>query len=444
VSIKIAALNLAQVQIQVSIHGVLMNVQADSTLAVIKEIASRLKHLDRVEKISADSWQPLSLCAGWPALLLTFATLDRIFPDEGWDRAGHECVIRIKEEIEQSGITDFSLFDGLAGICFAVLQASRKKTRYVRLLSSLEQYLIEEIKRKILRVKKKLKDSAPLRMEEFDLISGFTGMGIYLLQNLDSPISVDLLQEICECAVKLSDDRMVEGKVVPGWHIPAEYQFLPEEKIEYPKGNFNLGLAHGISGVLAFLSTLALRGVTGVGHREAIEKMARWLQSKKRGDYWPTRVSLEEEIGGDIKEPFPSERDSWCYGAPGIARALFLAGNALKESSLIEFAESSMHAVFTRNWQLSSPTFCHGFSGLLMTANSMKNEISSPLLSIGMREAKEQLFAFYNGEYPFGFKDVESKGAVDKIGILDGCTGVLLTLLATECGESSWAEPFLV
>ena len=89
----------------------------------VKEIANRLKDPESVKAIvlhpenrnpdplfQDHPWADLSFSGGYPAILLLFTELDRLFPDEKWDLAAHVYVVKIKEMIEKQGIGNFSLF----------------------------------------------------------------------------------------------------------------------------------------------------------------------------------------------------------------------------------------------------------------------------------------------------------------------------------------------
>jgi len=56
---------------------------------------------------------------------------------------------------------------------------------------------------------------------------------------------------------------------------------------------------------------------------------------------------------------------------------------------------------------------------------------------------------YYNKEYPFGFKNIEGsekdKEYYDYVGLIDGTTGILLTLLAIQNGKKTpWDSAFLL
>jgi lantibiotic modifying enzyme len=61
-------------------------------------------------------------------------------------------------------------------------------------------------------------------------------------------------------------------------------------------------------------------------------------------------------------------RAAWCYGSPGIARALWLAGRALRRQEFQDLVLEAMAAVFRRPFatlKLDSTMFCHGQADVL-------------------------------------------------------------------------------
>ncbi len=78
-----------------------------------------------------------------------------------------------------------------------------------------------------------------------------------------------------------------------------------------------------------------------------------------------------------------------------------------------------------------------------MVAYQMKTE------SERVQKLTDYLLSFYNPELPFGFRDINlskegERIGLDKIGLLEGASGVLLTLLAVTTGECEWNLPFML
>ena len=98
---------------------------------------------------------------------------------------------------------------------------------------------------------------------------------------------------------------------------------------EYPHGHLNCGLAHGIPGPLGTMSLALLAGVTVPGLPAAVEVAASWLAGHEAvGDWgvdWPVAVPLAASGAADASAAAGRpNRSGWCYGAPGVSRALWL------------------------------------------------------------------------------------------------------------------------
>lgn len=440
-------------------------------LSLIKEIADKMRDPDAVKRIVLDpnnrnpdpiypdfehKWGDLSLAGGYPGVLILLAELDRLFPDEKWDAAAHAYVLKIKESIETHGVYSISLHGGLAGASFALLQASRGESRYQRLMSTLNAHFLERMKTHyLIPFHNNFQDNQPSPMPLFDLIEGVVGAGVYCLQRINDTLFFDIIKEILLILVKFSQPLKVKGKWVPGWYLPQEFQFQEEEKKRFPNGNFNLGLAHGIPGVLGFLAAAHLHGAVVDGQKQAIERITEWIQNHRResekGFFWPTTIAFEDE-GKSVNNPHFTGRDAWCYGTPGVAASLLLAGKALESGPLKSYALESFRSVFKRTvkeWFLPGPTFCHGISGLLLITHTIAQAMNAEDLKVKTAELTSQLLQYYQPEYPFGFRNYEAMKSgefakIDCAGLLEGSAGILLTLLSVQNKTSWWHAPFLV
>lgn len=441
---------------------------------LVKEVANRMKDPDQVNEIffhpSNCNPDPLfpdrqdiktagfQLMGEYPGVLILLAELDRLFPDEKWDSAIHAYVLKVKEIVESKEFISLSLFEGLTGIAFALLRASRGGTRYQRMITILNAHLLEAVKQYfIIPLEENLNAHRPSRFSLYDLIQGVVGIGVYCLHLLHLLPFAELAKTISRLLILLAKPIEVEGHDVPGWYLPPHLQFLKEDQQRFPKGSFNLGLAHGIPGALAFLSIAILHGVEVVGQRETIQCLAAWLQDHRQENqghlFWGTHVSFEEEIEQrKSKKCLSSKRNAWCYGTPGVSRSLFLAGKALGSEELKSFALDSFHSIFKQSreeWNLPSPTFCHGIAGLLMTTWIMYQDSGSVFLHSQAIMLKEILLEYYDPAHPFGFKnlDPQRKGGfaeISQLSLIEGASGILLTLLSLDGLSSWWHAPFLI
>ena len=138
------------------------------------------------------------------------------------------------------------------------------------------------------------------------------------------------------------------------------------------------------------LMALALSHGIGVpGIEEAVDRLVGWLGGHRADDgwgvNWPYAISLTQEGLPDRSAATDGpSRAAWCYGAPGVARALWLAGVARDRPDWRNLAIEAMEAVYRRPIaarQIDSPTFCHGVAGLLQVTLRFANDTRLPVFA---------------------------------------------------------------
>jgi hypothetical protein len=370
------------------------------------------------------------------------AYVDACLPSKGWDAAAHGFLTVAARGAERRSWLPPGLFQGLSGLAFATALLSREGTRYQRLLATLDQALALEAS----ALGARLQGQEAGAVSEFDVVSGASGIGAYLLQR----DAHGVLPEVLRGLVSLAEPQ--DGP--PRWRTPP--QLLGDASIVhlYPWGNLNCGLAHGIPGPLALLALALGRGVEVSGQAEAVRRLADWLVAHRADDQWglnwPTAVPLPPP---GTPDPDPSglvpSRSAWCYGSPGVARALWFAGDRLEDAGLREVAVEAMRAVLRRPMrerQIESPTFCHGVAGLLQIVLRFAHDTGVAAFANAAAELVDQLLAAYEPERPLGYASLEpGSNPVDRAGLLDGAPGVAMTLLAAATdAEPTWDRLFLL
>lgn len=403
-------------------------------------------------------WSDLSIAGGYTGVLPLYIELDRLFPDQKWDLIAHQYILKIKESIEASGLEDnLSLFGGLGGVCYYLKEASKNGSRYTKIREKLNHALIEKIPRLYFDpLKSYFKQSKSPPPYLYETIQGLSGIGIVCLSHLGDPSFDVLTQNILSLFIQLTYPIQVKDVLVPGWYIEREALFLEEEREQFPHGAFNLGLSHGIPGVLAFLSIAMLLGAEYEGQREAIERIVLWLKRKRNTlshrFFWDTQLPFEQETSKESESKIKS-RDAWCYGTPGVARSLYLAGKALKDQSLSDYALEAFQSIFyssRKEWDLPGPAMCHGIAGLLLLTHFMQKDSHSTELQERKRELKTILLSSFDQKTPFGFQDLEPMQGgglwpVNRADLLEGATGIALTLLSLNDDRLlTWHLPFLI
>ena len=208
-------------------------------------------------------------------------------------------------------------------------------------------------------------------MLEFDLVHGLTGLGLYHLHaHPEHPIS----REVVTYLVRLTEP-LGNGSAQPPWWLPSGLGGTPHP--DFPHGHGNIGVAHGISAVIALLSDAVLRGHTTAEAFDALAALCEWTDQHRQegpaGPWWPGYVTPDSQP--------QRHRPSWCYGTPGIARAQQLAGLALHDKTRQQQAEDAMLAELrnpTQRARLPEIGLCHGKGGLLQTACRMAAASTDP------------------------------------------------------------------
>jgi hypothetical protein len=340
------------------------------------------------------------------------------------------------------------MYSGLTGLGFAAWSLSREGIRYRRMLTSIDAVLLPRVDEQVDGLSRS--DEGGMSVGEFDVISGCSGMGAYLLSRREDPDAAAVLETVLRAIVVLAGSAGPR----PRWWTPADLLFDEETAAMYPHGNLNCGLAHGIPGPLALLALAFSRGIHVPDIEEAAERLVVWLVTNRADDgwgvNWPYSVPLTPEgLPDRSAKAYGPSRAAWCYGAPGVARALWLSGVAFGRPAWRELALGAMEAVYRRPEAaryIDSPTFCHGVAGLLHITLRFAHDTRMPVFTEAAVDLTEWLLSAFEPDSLLGYRNWEPGGTrVDHPGLLDGAPGVLLALLAASSAvEPTWDRMFLL
>jgi lantibiotic biosynthesis protein len=465
-----------------------------AALAVAAGVAARVADPERVAGLVAAAarqtanpgsvhWRDHAVGQGHAGLALLFGALDQRLPGEGWDRTAHRHLALAARSAESLASPPAGLFAGLAGVGLVASCLSGDGSRYRRLLATVDQALAARAPALAARTGRAAK-GAPGRprgvaVRELDLISGLAGVGAYLLVRRAQPGVAPALRAVLEGLVELTG----ADAGGPRWRTPAA-SLPPAERVRYPAGCLNCGLAHGIPGPLAVLALAMQTGTEVAGLPAAVARTADWLAAHRTDDpsgpTWPHAIGvsghrrdppspsparavapparLAGPPGPGVPAPAPAGpggpaeppgRSAWCYGGPGVAAALRLAGEALGHAGHRDLAVAALRAALARTDQgraVGSPTFCHGQAGLLAVTASFARATGDPGFARAAAAMAAGLLDRFDPAAPLGYRDLEAGGrAVDQPGLLTGAPGVALALLgATSPAEPAWGRLFLL
>jgi hypothetical protein len=310
-----------------------------------------------------------------------------------------------------SAADDTGLYLGAPAISFILHAAEADHIhRYDRALSTVDSHVAALAHRRVDTATARAQRGEATTFVEYDLFSGLTGIGQLLLRHAPD---TDALGRILDYLVHLTTPRAAD---LPGWWVSRS----PDITLPTPGGHANHGVAHGISGVLAFLSTALRHGVTVDGHREAIETICAhldsWRHDDQPGPWWPEWITRDELRTGQSRQRGPF-RPSWCYGTPGIARAQQIAAIATGDTARQHLAEHAIAACLSDADQLAGITdnsLCHGWAGLYQTTWRAAQDALTPEISHHLPRLATSLTHHADA------------GNQDNPGLLTGVTGLAL------------------
>jgi lantibiotic modifying enzyme len=339
----------------------------DRARQVVEEIAEAL----RPQPATLLSGEPVlatheaalfaSLSSGAAGLAIFFAYLAQL---DGRAEQGAQVVTLLEQAMEGVSATPMSpaLHGGFTGVGWSV---AHLVGRFIDpgdedANTAIDEFLLDYLRQQ------------PWEME-YDLISGLVGFGVYALERLPNPKAVLCLERIVDQLSKLAHER-AEG--IAWWTPP---HLLPEwQRKRCPQGYHNLGLAHGIPGILALLGHTYAAGVATLQCRSLLERAVPWL--------------LAQQIDGPAsgfpvwraaEHPVKSARLAWCYGDPGVAAALLVAARCTQRTDWEKAAIAIARQAAQRPHDeagIADAGLCHGAAGLGHLFNRMHQATGDPLL----------------------------------------------------------------
>ena len=310
-----------------------------------------------------------------------------------------------------------SLFHGAPAVAFVLHTAAHPA--YADMLAVLDRHVNDLTALKLAAARERTGRGELTRPGEYDLISGLTGLGVYHLVR-HGPADSGMTSAVLDYLVALGEPVRRHGESLPGWWSGAGPADAPDPA--WPAGHLNLGMAHGIAGILALLSAAMRAGIQVDGHAEAVSELCatfdRYRQGSDACPWWPAMISIREHRRG-TPNPGRQARPSWCYGTPGHARAQQLAGLALGDPQRTRAAERALAGcVLDRQvaGQLTDASLCHGWAGLVQALRRAAGDALDPQpLRAALRTARR------------GMEDhLARAGPPASRGLLEGTSGIQL------------------
>lgn len=362
-----------------------------------------------------------SLASGTTGQALFFSYLDRARPDEGHDDTALDLLERSIDRVGR-GWARPTLFSGFCGVGWAI-----EHLRHL-LLDADSDDPGGEVPTAVLTL---LRDRAPWQ-RSCDLISGLVGLGVYACERGGRSGG----RECFAAVVDRLAERAERGRQGITWFTPPDE--LPEEtRCSFPTGYYNLGVAHGVPGMIAFLAAAAREGVREAEARGLCDGAFDWLTAHRLPSSALSLYSFH--VPADGSPARRASRLAWCYGDLGIAAALLAAARSLERPDWEAEALAAGRRAASRvdpACGVMDAGLCHGAAGIAHLFHRLAGATGEAgFFEAARRWFRDVLARRRPGEGVGGFLVYDAEGPGDgcrlaEPGFLEGAAGVGLALLA--------------
>ncbi|RKH74049.1 Lanthionine biosynthesis cyclase LanC [Corallococcus interemptor] len=397
----------------------------EHALRVARELAESLEEHARRVPLSA------SLSGGAAGLALLFTWLDRVHAS-AHDAVMAERLLGEAMDAVASRPMGATLYSGMTGVAWAVEHLTGGGEEE-------EGNGLEDVDAVLAR-----RLGVSPWTAGFDLISGLAGLGVYALERLPRADARRCLEGVVSRLAELAEERP-EGLT---WK--TQPQWLPEEKQrEQPHGRYDLGVAHGVPGLIPVLAG-AVRAGVAVEHAWRLLRGAwNWVMAQRLPQ---AGMRLPHAILPD-RAPSPS-RPAWCYGDVGASLAMHTAARAVGEATWKADALAMAQAAASSPVEDSGVTdvpLCHGAAGLLHVYNRLYQATGEEVFATAARRWLEitlrqrQPGQGIGGYAYLTWDDRGTQVWAERPGLLEGTAGIALALLAAASSvEPTWDRVLLM
>jgi hypothetical protein len=366
-----------------------------------------------------------SLNQGATGLALFETWLGRSMGEGGGDAAAR----RLEEAVQLTdrALGGVSLWGGVSGLGLALDLQSAELEGASQTCAEIDEALVDTLQNR------------PWP-GHFDLISGLVGIGAYGLQRVLSGAPPRMV----ELVVARLQDLAVPLQAGVAWSVPEfDSAARPDPVV------FDVGIAHGLAGVVALLAGCLEQGIAPEASARLLELSVRALLAQRLPDAYDSRFPALV-IPGRSRE---ATRTAWCYGDPGVAAALYRAGNATGRTEWVGAALETAGLAARRSLSgsgVTHPCLCHGSAGLA-------HIFSRFYQWTGQTEFREAALRWYRwtldmrvqgtgiGGYRAEQAGAEESPALLDSALLEGSLGIGLVLLAAlDSTDPAWDRVLLL
>ncbi|ALU43601.1 lanthionine synthetase C family protein [Pseudoalteromonas rubra] len=274
---------------------------------------------------------------------------------------------------------------------------------------------------------------------EIEMVLGLSGFAPYASRRAKQSDQTALYGVIVS-GLESTATRFDNGHIT--WSQPQEsvYRFNKDEPTE---PEYNLGLAHGVPGIIAAL----LPAVQIPALKERVTTLllgaCDWLLEQQSTDC-TSHSCFGSSAGGEHHS-----RLGWCYGDLTIAMTLARVGQQLDRPSYVERAlEIGLHAAGRdeQSGHITDAGLCHGFYGMAVIYQILNQLMPHPRFVQAMQYWVDYSLRQYTER---GVESLYSYNGLDKaynedFGFLMGYAGIGLALTSLFDDDTGWVDCLLM
>ena len=353
------------------------------------------------------------------------------------------------DNINSTGRLPLSLTYGLTGIGSSVRSASRIIDGLGAIREQIDRLICLLVGRQINGQMTRI-CSGTVNYGDYDVIQGLSSTLMYLLDEpntLEISASIQSIKRFLLIGFNNRDNMGLSLKVSAG------------------SGKFvtDLGVAHGLAGPLIALANSSKKIESDLELRQiknALQSGSDFYLKNFRGlrdgpvGCWPAKLLIQKRNKLTMTK---NDRLSWCYGTIGILFSLLqvnLVLNNSRLSSVCNCVYSAICDMDQKAMNLVTPTFCHGYAGVLTILSRIGEESGDVPAALGQDKLVRKIISFRNHHYPYCFFDIDMfhDGVRYKrleqfcdLGLLNGASGTILSLMSSNNDQvAQWSKIFMI
>ncbi|MBM7870400.1 hypothetical protein JOC70_001885 [Clostridium pascui] len=370
---------------------------------------------------------------------------------EKWEKMGYDLCKGLKQDIETYGISEehMGMIGGLGYKCFCISLFNKKTGNLSKFSNTLNKLFLEQS----VKFTERLRRKKDITMNDYDTIAGVSGFIYFLLDFKWSSEEKSQLEKLIEYLVELTKYHQYMEHSVINFHLTKENLFREDEKLEFPNGNINFGLSHGMLGPLVALTKAYSKGIEVEGIESAINELFGIYDQFKiyHGNVatWPTQLSFDSYIKGEFSDKLRPVMASWCYGNTGIARGLQKAAQYMKYSQKEEVYKKDLINIINQpvdQYNLYETILCHGYSSVLsIRTMAYRDRKDKRFIETIEKDISAVINALHRDDNAHYNMDKIIKGYFkDDMSLLQGIGGVVLSLLGVVCEDVEYGRLLMI